>query len=226
VAAHATSLAVIVPTSLLGSWRFHRQGNVVWPVALPVGAAAAVAAVIVSRVAPLADPGLLRLGFGVLLLASAARLLRASRTDAAAGPPERDPPRPHAAAAVGVGGAIGGFSALLGVGGGIVGIPLLLGVLRVGLRRVAGTSMAIVAVTSVAGAAAYMLATPPAPIRPGWSAGWVDLPVALVMSAGTLLSVASGAALNRRLETPALARVFAALLALAGVRLVIGNLGF
>lgn len=226
LAAHATSLFVIVPTSVLGTWRFHRQGMVVWRAAWPVGIAAALAAVLASRLAVLADPRLLRLAFGVLLLFSALRVLRARPPRAVAGdaPPPAQPLRLSLPVTAGVGGVIGFFSALMGVGGGIVGIPLLLSVVRLDLRRVAATSMAMIALTSAAGAAAYMLAAPAAPIRPGWSAGYVDLPVALAMTAGTLLSVAWGASLNRRLDARRLAVVFAALFAVAGARLVIGNL--
>jgi uncharacterized membrane protein YfcA len=227
LAAHATSLAVILPTSLLGTWRFQRQGMVVWEAAVPIGIAAAAAAVLGSRVAALSDPRLLRLGFGVLLLFSAWRLLRSRPAPAAAAEAPAPPPRAlrlSLPVTTGVGGVMGFFSALLGVGGGIVGIPLLLGVVRVGLRQVAATSMAIITLTSLAGAAAYMLAAPPAAVRPGWSAGFVDLPVALAMSAGTLLSVALGAELNRRLDARALAVVFAAVFAAAGTRLVVGNL--
>jgi uncharacterized protein len=217
---------VIVPTSLLGTWRFHRHRLVVWRAAVPIGVAAALAAVLASRVAPMADPRLLRVGFGVLLLASAWRLLRSRGPVPSADAPEALPRelRLSRPVTVGVGGAMGFFSALLGVGGGIVGIPLLLGVVRMDLRRVAATSMAIISVTSLAGAAAYMLSLPAATLRPGWSAGYVDLPVALVMSAGTLLSVALGASLNRRLDPRALAVVFAVLFAVVGTRLLAGNL--
>lgn len=226
VAAHATSLLVIVPTSVLGTWRFHRQGAVEWRAAVPVGLAAALAAVLATRLALAVDPRLLRLAFGVLLLFSAARLLRArgKRPDPAAAVPPPLPLRLGLPVTGAVGGVVGFFSALMGVGGGIVGIPLLLSVVRVRLARVAATSMAMIAITSAAGATAYMLTTPASPVRAGASAGYVDLPVALALTAGTLLSVAPGAELNRRLDPRALALVFAAFFALVGLRLVAVNL--
>jgi uncharacterized protein len=226
LAAHATSLFVIVPTSLLGAWRFHRQGTVLWRVAIPIGLVAAVAALLAARAALLVEPRYLRLGFGVLLLVSAWRLLR-SGGDPVPETEEPPPPRPlrlTPAVTVGVGGTVGGFSALMGVGGGIVGIPLLLSLVRVPLRRVAATSMAMVAITSFAAAAAYMVAVPPEPIRAGASLGFVDLPVALLMSVGGVLSVSLGAALNRRLPARSLGLVFAALFGAAGLRLLILNL--
>ena len=223
LAAHATSLFVIVPTSLLGAWRFHRQGAVVWRAAWPVGVAAAVAAVLASRLAPVIDARLLRAAFAALLLYSAWRLVRArGPREAPAAPPA--PPRPlrlSLPVTVGTGGVVGFFSALLGVGGGMVGIPLLLGAVRVDLRRVAATSMAVIALTSLAGAAAYMLASPASPFRPGASLGFVDVPVALAMSAGTLFSVGWGAELNRRMEPRVLALVLAVVFVVVAVRLVV-----
>jgi uncharacterized membrane protein YfcA len=224
LAAHATSLLVILPTSLMGAWAFERKRLVVWRAAVPIGIVAAVAAVAAAQAAESLDPRWLRLGFGVLLVFSGWRLFR-TRGPAARGElaPER-PVRVSLPAMAGVGAAMGVFSALLGVGGGVIGVPLLIHVVRVDLKRVAATSLAIVAVTSLGGAAAYMLNGPPAPVRPGMSVGYVDLAVAMALVAGTLLSVRWGTVLNRRLNPRTLALVFAVLFALSGARLVAGNL--
>ncbi|HEU0302532.1 MAG TPA: TSUP family transporter, partial [Longimicrobium sp.] len=37
VAAHATSLFVILPTSVRGAWAYHRRGLVVWRAVWPIG---------------------------------------------------------------------------------------------------------------------------------------------------------------------------------------------
>ena len=211
LAAHATSLFVILPTSVRGAWAFQRAGLVVWRAALPIGIAAALAAALAAQAAESLDPRWLRLAFGVLLLFSAGHLLRApGRADAAA---EGDPlPEPRVSPA-----------RTLAVGA-VIGVPLLLHAVRIDLRRVAATSLAIVTVTSAAGALAYMLNGPGAAVRPGLSVGYVDLAVALALTAGTLLSVRLGTSLNRRLNPRTLALVFAVLFAAAGLRLVIGNL--
>jgi uncharacterized membrane protein YfcA len=224
LAAHATSLFVILPTSVLGAWAFGRTGLVVWRAAVPIGIAAALAAVAAAQVADQLDPRWLRLSFGVLLLFSGWRLYRTPGPAAeGANAPER---AVHLSLPVttGVGAAMGMFSALLGVGGGVVGVPLLIHAVRLELTRVAATSLAIVAATSLAGALAYMADGPASPVRAGWSVGYVDFGVGLALVAGTLLSVRWGTSLNRRLNPRTLAVVFALLFAVSGARLVMGNL--
>jgi uncharacterized protein len=221
--AHATSLFVIFPTSVRGTLAFHRQGMVAWRVVWPIGIAAAVAAVLASRVALGVDARLLRLAFGVLLVYSAYRLFRSRDTRRAARLAER-PLRTSPAAMVGTGAVVGFFSAFLGVGGGIVAIPLLMQVVRLDLRRIAATSLAIVALTSAAGAVAYMLSGLASPVRAGWSVGYVDVAAGLALAAGTLLSVRWGASLNLKLEPRRLALVFGALFLAMGGRLILVNL--
>jgi uncharacterized membrane protein YfcA len=224
LAAHATSLFVILPTSVAGAWAFQRQGMVVWRAAVPIGIAAALAAVGAAQLAESLDPRWLRVAFGLLLLVSAWHLYRTPHPNAAGAEAAERPVRLSPPRTLGVGAVIGAFSALLGVGGGAIGIPLLMHVIRIDLRHVAATSLAIVTVTSLGGAAAYMLAGPPSPVRSGMSVGYVDLAVGLTLVAGTLLSVRWGTVLNRRLNPRTLALLFAAFFALSGVRLVVGNL--
>jgi uncharacterized membrane protein YfcA len=222
VAAHATSLFVIIPTSLRGAWAYHRRGLVVWRAVWPIGLAAAGAAALASRFAVQVEPGWLRLVFALFLLWNAVNVLRPPRDrakeDAAARPLRLSLP-----VTLGTGAAVGVFSALLGVGGGLVSIPLLMHVVGIRLRSVAATSLAVIMLTSLGGALAYMLAAPDAAVRPGWSLGYVDAGVAAVLAAGTVLSVGWGAALNRRMNPRTLAVVFAVVFAALGLQLLIAN---
>ena len=224
VAAHATSLAVILPTSVRGALAFHRAGLVEWRAVWPIGIAAAIAAVLATRLATVLPPETLRLAFGALLFFSGARLLGSRKQDDA-GDAER-PLRLSFPVTAGTGTVIGGFSALMGVGGGVIGIPLLIQIVGIRLKRVAATSIGIVTLTSMAGAAAYMAVGPAAPVRPGLSVGYVDLAPALALAAGALLAVRWGTTLNRRMNPRALAAVFGALFLAQGIYLVVENLPF
>lgn len=210
LAAHATSLFIIFPTSVRGAWSFHRKGMVVWRAAVPIGVAAAVTAAAAAQFAGYIDPRWLRLGFAALLFFSAWRLVASAGPRSGEGAAAKERPlRLSVPVTGGVGAVMGGFSALMGVGGGVVGIPLLINWVRVDLPRVAATSLAVITVTSLAGAGAYMAAVPAPAVRPGWSVGYVDIPVALAMSAGALAAVGWGASINRRMDKRTLGRTFA-----------------
>ena len=85
VVAHATSLFAIVPTALRGALAYHRAGLVVWRAVWPIAVASTATAVGAAQAATVLPPELLRVGFGLLLLYSAARLAF----------DRREPPPPH-----------------------------------------------------------------------------------------------------------------------------------
>lgn len=80
--AEATSLLAIVPVALLGSWRQTRSGDVRWRDATVMGLISIVTAVAGAFIADVAPQRLLRVGFAVLLVATAAQLVLRARSDA------------------------------------------------------------------------------------------------------------------------------------------------
>ena len=218
VVAHATSLFVIVPTAVRGSLAYHRAGLVEWRVVLPVGLAAAAAAVGGARLALLLRPEALKLAFGLFLLGSAAKLVWGAGGAGGAGRLRLGWAR---VGATGI--AVGLLSALLGVGGGLVAIPLLVHVVGLELRRVAATSLGVVACAAVAGAATYVMAGWGAPGLPPGSLGYVHVAAAFPMLVTSLWAVGLGARINRRLRGRALAWLFGALFAAIGLGLVVDN---
>ena len=223
VVAHATSLLVIVPTSVRGAWLYHREGLVEWDAVWRMGVASVIAAVLGARVAVAVPGPLLKLAFGLFLLVIAARLAGRRR-----GPAEDDdaaaPGAIRRGPALAGGAAVGFFSALLGVGGGLVAIPVLIYALRVSMRRVSGTSLALITFTALTGAIAYAVS--------GWYdagaaaglLGYFQLPAALALAVGAFLAVPVGTNLQLRLPTHALRLVIAIVFVLLGARIAIGNL--
>jgi uncharacterized membrane protein YfcA len=224
VVAHATSLFVIVPTSLRGALAYQKARLVEWRAVWPIGLASVFAAVLGARLAVELPPPALKIGFGLLLVVSAWRLGR--RRQAVRNPAAAVPLRLSLPVTVGVGTAVGLFSALLGVGGGVVAIPLLLSVVRLDVRRVAATSIGIIAITATAGTVSYMISGWHRADLPPWSIGYVHVAAGLAMFAGSILSVRWGAALNQRLAPRALSLMFAALFLIIGLRLLIQNVGY
>jgi uncharacterized membrane protein YfcA len=101
------------------------------------------------------------------------------------------------------------FSALFGVGGGTVIVPLLMLGAAYTLKPATATSLAAVALISIAGAVTYALH---GELKPG-AAAVVGLPAVAGAVAGT--------ALQQRLATRTLTFAFAALLAAIGARLLV-----
>ena len=108
-----------------------------------------------------------------------------------------------------IGLAAGFFSALFGVGGGIVVVPLLILAAGYSERPAMGTSLAAIGIIALVGAVTYALH---GEMKPG-AAALVGLPAAVGAIAGTFL--------QQRLATRTLSFAFAALLAAAGVRLLV-----
>ena len=74
--AEATSLLAIVPVALVGAWRQHAHGNADIRTGLTLGVLAAGGAVAGAAVANAVPQRALEIGFGLFLLAMAARLAR------------------------------------------------------------------------------------------------------------------------------------------------------
>lgn len=82
--AEGTSLAVIIPTALVGAWRHSRNGYTRWRLGLVVGAGGVLGGVVGATLAQRLDPQVLQGAFALLLVITALRLLRSGRRRSAA----------------------------------------------------------------------------------------------------------------------------------------------
>lgn len=215
--AHATSLFVIMPTALLGVSTYRRAGLVPWRLVLPVALGATLGAVAGAQIAMAVPGALLKLAFGLLVVASGVQLAVGRRSAA-----ER-PLRSGLGLLIAIGLLVGLTSALLGVGGGVIAIPLLAHVVRLDLQRVTGVSLGVMAFASLAGTASYVIGGVGVEGLPPGSLGYVHLWAALPLLAGSLLSVGWGARVNQRLGVGRLRWVFGAAFLIIGIKLVVEN---
>ncbi len=117
--------------------------------------------------------------------------------------------RPRLAATVlagALGGLVGGF---FGVGGGIVLVPLGLWLLHLDQHRAHATSLAAISAIAVAGAIRFGLA------------GSIDWGVGIALGVGGVVGSTLGARLMHRLSPRVLQGLFAAVLVIAGIRMVL-----
>jgi uncharacterized membrane protein YfcA len=219
VVAHATSLAVIVPTAVRGLVGYRRHHLVQWKAALPLSIVAALAAAATAPFVVRLPGHALRVGFGCFLLVIAADLLLRRPLAASAGPA----PRAHVVGSAALGAPVGMLSAALGIGGGVPATMGMYYLLGIPFDALVPTSLAVILFTASAGTVSYLL-TPTALNLPfGWVVGHVDLGHALPLAVGAVLTAPLGVRLNRRLPALALRRVFGAFLALLGADLVVLN---
>lgn len=208
--ATATSLVIVGTTSLFGATPHARSGRLAYRTALlfgGIGIAGAIAGTALSR--HVSGTVLLAL-FGAVMLVVAGRMARkksqptasTSEIDEGAGVP----------AVVSAGLGTGFMTGFFGVGGGFLIVPALTLLLRLPMRLAIGTSLAIISINSMAGIAA----------RGGIDG--IDYPLALSFIAGGAAGAIAGGNLAGRINEQRLASGFAALVATAGVYLMVRNL--
>jgi hypothetical protein len=192
--AHGTSLAFIIATSLAATALYVRQEHVQVPLAAFLAVGAVPGVLLGARLARAMSARRLRQAFGLLLLATAIRILAL-------------PPQPEAAGAlwppaleIGLGAVAGVLAGLLGVGGGIIIVPVLVLAQRVEQHTAQGVSLLMILPTALVGAVSHA--------RHGHVATRLLPPLMIGGAAGAV----GGAFLADRIHAAALSRLFAVLL--------------
>ena len=215
--ATSTSLLVVGIAALAGAHGHWRRGRVRVRTGLVFGAVGVVGSLAGSAVNRRLDGDVLLLGFAVLMLVAAWRIVtgcpsctrsgEAIVTDVPGGGgggavrTQARPMTPQRVAAVAAAGtAVGFLTGLFGVGGGFVIVPALALVLKLSMPEAIGTSLLIIAVNCASGLAA----------RAG--AGTIDWAVAVPFTLAAVAGVASGRRVADRLPAATMQRSFAGLL--------------
>jgi len=103
----------------------------------------------------------------------------------------------HYLAMGGLGAGVGFLSGFLGVGGGVLAVPVLALLFHFSQHEAQGTSLAIIVLTALVGAAHYARHQD------------VNIPAALAFGAGSVIVVGIGAALAQRMSEDILRLAFA-----------------
>jgi uncharacterized membrane protein YfcA len=208
--ATTVSLAVVAMAAATGTVGQARRGAVCWTSAAWLSAAAVLGGFVGAAVNRALGGAVLLLIFsGVMLIAARATWERAGAVvSVAQGCPEAAPRE-----LTETGAGIGALTGLVGVGGGFVVVPALVVRLSFGMREAMATSMAIVAIVSVAGLLAHLAV-----------GGTLDVPVTAAMGGAAILGALAGPRLAARISTRRLGRSFALLVALVAVGVAVTTL--
>lgn len=123
-----------------------------------------------------------------------------------------------------IGGAIGGISTLMGIGGGTLSVPIL-NAYRTPMHTAVGTGATLGMVISMPGAVGFLINGWGVPNLPPASVGYVNLLGMALIVPATMVTTAWGARLAHAIDARRLRQVFALFLTLTALRMFYGLLG-
>jgi len=208
----ATSLATIIPTSIVSVRKHRAKGAIDNELLRSLAPAMFVGVVLGSVLAVVVKgPGL------TLVFACVALLVALNMGLSGIDFRVRDS-MPAGAARHGIAGAIGVVSAMMGIGGGTVGVPVL-GAFGTPIRSAVATSSAFGLIISVPATILLVVAGIGAEGRPLYSLGWVNLVAFALIVPGSIIATPWGVALAHSIPPLLLKRAFAVFLAFTSFRM-------
>ncbi len=196
--ATGTSLLIVGSAAIAAAFGHFRRGNIAGKVALLFGAASVVGAMGGSALHALVQPRTLTALFAVILFVAAARMVWGAPVD----PKEAPEARPALLLPLGAG--IGVLSGFLGVGGGFLIVPALSWGARLPVRQAIGTSLVVIAASSLAGAVGHALQ------------GAMTVGLLATVGLGAVIGALAGAPLSGKLPEKPLRLGFAGLAVIVG----------
>lgn len=209
-----TSLATIIITSISSIKAHHRRGAVLWRVFERLTPGIVFGAAFGALVAHLLPTTALRTVFGVFELLVAVQMGFGVL-------PEAHRALPGRSGMLLTGSIIGGVSALLGIGGGTLSVPFLLWC-RVDIRQAVATAAAVGLPIAIAATGGFIVTGWGHANLPELSLGYVYLPALAGIVVASVLFAPLGAYLAHTLPTRALKHLFAVVLAVLGLRMLLG----
>jgi len=215
--AFGTSLLVILPTVISGSWRHNKKKAVRWKTALILGSSALVGGLVGASLAAHLPEKILTVGFGGLILAIAVWMglgimPKLGREDAE--------PRENLALVAACGFPIGIVSGLTGIGGGVLIVAVLVLALNFPMHTAVGTSVASIILASLGGIIGYIVNGLGVPDLLPYSLGYVNVPIWLCLAATSIPVAQLGARAAHALPAKPLTYIFIAFMVYAGLEML------
>jgi len=221
--AFGTSLLVILPTVISGTWKHNKKRAVRWKTALILGPCGLIGALVGATLAAHFPGDVLEIGFGGLVLAIALwmglggtpKLTKAQGYSAMASPPPKDAFWLMCA----FGFPTGIVTGLTGLGGGVLIVPALVLALNFPMHMAVGTSVASIIFTSLGGIIGYIIngiGLSPLP----YSVGYVNLPIWLCLAATSIPLAQLGARAAHALPAKQLRYIFIAVMVYIGLKML------
>lgn len=215
--AFGTSLLVILPTAISGSWRHNKKKAIRWKTALTLGSCALVGAVVGATLATHLPSEILKIGFGGLVLAVALWMVLGLMPKLRRGDEE---PRENFGLVAACGFPIGMVTGLTGLGGGALIVPMLVLALNFPMQIAVGTSVASIILASLGGIIGYSVNGLGVSGLLPYSIGYVNLPIWLYLAATSIPLAQLGARAAHALPAKPLRYIFIAFMVYSGLRML------
>ncbi len=211
--AFGTSLAVVLPTALSGCQGHSCRGVVLWRPGIYMGLSGLAGAILGGTIASHAPGDLLKMTFGLVVLAGALRMLLAGRIK----PRGAGEPRGSILEFVLWGFAVGVISGLSGIGGGVILVPVMVMAMGFSMHQAVGTSSIAIALNSVGGILSYAVNGWGVPGLPPYSVGYINIMQFVLLAGTSVLTARLGVRFAHRLPGEQLRKIFTALMIVIGL---------
>jgi len=211
-----TSLLVIFIRSIPAAIGYRRRGLILERAVVPLALTSIVGTIAGAALAAYLPGDILRKVFAFILFVAAVRMAFSTPIR-----PDETPSRMSWWLLPSVGVIAGFFSALLGIGGGLLSVPLMGYLLKFPTQKLAGTSTAIMIITSLAGMLQHVYHGYGTPELPAFAVGYVHWATAIPLAVGGSVSAPLGAYLNHKLDVSIFKKSFAVVLVIVGVRMLV-----
>ncbi len=211
--ATVTSLIVVGYSALFGAWRKNREHHVKGKAALVFSATGLVGAWIGALGHALFNEHTILLLFGFLMVGvSVWSLSRKRRSDVI--PTEGCATQFSLKCmirALGIGFGVGILTGFFGIGGGFLIVPALIGVLGFPPPMAVGTSLMIIALTTVGGIIGHL------------EMASIELGITAIVVMGSLLGILVGTSLSQKIDHRLFTTAFGAMTGIIGTLMILGN---
>ncbi len=229
ISATATSLFVIIPTSVSGALSHLRRGTCLVKLGLALGVGGAISSSLGVLLADRSPSWAIMLVAAVVIAYSAVTMLRKAIKLPKKGEVSTNAVSSSAVTTdsgevrlsgkdllggVGIGLVAGFASGYVGVGGGFIMVPLMTSLLHIPIRKASGTSLVAIIILAIPSVIEYCLL------------GHVDYLAGIMLTVGTIPGAVLGTKLGAMVNERALRFVFAGFLGIAAVLLVVREFAF
>ena len=219
VSSVATSLAIILPSSISATHAHYTKGNISVKSLVPLAVFGAIGALIFSIILPYIKPPMFKILLGIFEILMGLKMF--SKKKSAKITTTQTEEKYNFVNLSLIGFIAGAISTTFGIGGGLIIVPALHLICNFSMVRAVGTSTAILVFTALIGSISYFiqgLSLPESSLQGQW--GYIHIPSALLIIPFAMIFSRKGAFLASKVNDRILRMFFGLLMIGLGIRIL------